>query len=91
MGAGQAGVTIQVFDRNGAVGGVCQPPVAIRVAFGNPEQTFAEIALDGAHVDAMLFRQAVLVEALAAVQSGEDMRQPAGQFLPFAGIGSVLK
>lgn len=87
LGAGHAGVAVQVSRRDGAAGGQGQLPLALGVALGDALQALVQVALDGADGGAKFSRQLVFVDVLALVQTGNDARQTLGEFFAF-GIGS---
>ncbi|MDO5623965.1 MAG: hypothetical protein Q4G71_04670 [Pseudomonadota bacterium] len=54
--------------------------MAARPTLDDADQAFAQVALDGAHVDVEVFGQLVLVEQVALVQLGQDVGQARGEF-----------
>lgn len=86
LGAGHAGVVVQVFGGDGAAGFQSQLPLALGIAFGDALQALVQVALDGADVGAKFSDQLVLVDGFALVQPGDDAGQALGEFSSF-GVG----
>ena len=90
LGASQAGIAVQMAGGYGAACRQGQLPAVVFRFFHELLQACAQVAFDGADVHAVFFGQFVLVEDVALVQAGQDVRYALGQLAALVVVGHAL-